>query len=86
MDTSQMGAAIVAAFVITRLVEAIIKPLWLRFKLDAFWLLYVALAIGAALGWFTEINALPVFGKFPVIGRGLTCLLIGLGQIGRAHV
>jgi len=79
MDISQLGAAIVAAFIIMKLVDAVIKPAWERLGLDSFWLLYVALVIGAGLGWFTGINALPVFGVTPLIGRVLTCLLIGLG-------
>jgi len=79
MDLQQLGAAIVAAFVVMKLVDALVRPIWDRFELDTFWLMYVALVIGAGLGWFTGINALPVFGVEPVVGRILTCLLIGLG-------
>ena len=79
MDIEQLGAAIAAAFVVYKLVEAVIEPIWTRYLLDRFWLLYIALAIGAPLGWFTGINALPVFGVAPVVGRVLTCLVIGLG-------
>jgi hypothetical protein len=79
MDMPALGTAIVAAFVIMRLTEAIIKPLWLRLNLDAFWLLYATLAIGAALGWFTGLNGFPLFPVSPLLGRLLTCLVIGLG-------
>ncbi|MBM3187681.1 MAG: hypothetical protein FJZ90_03055 [Chloroflexi bacterium] len=79
MDIEQLGAAIAAAFVVYKLVEAVIEPIWTRYLLDRFWLLYIALAIGAPLGWYTGINALPVFGVSPVVGRILTCLVIGLG-------
>jgi len=79
MDIEQLGAAIAAAFVVYKLVEAVIEPIWTRYLLDRFWLLYIALAIGAPLGWYTGINALPVFGVAPVVGRVLTCLVIGLG-------
>ncbi len=79
MDMQQLGAAIVAAFVVMKLVDAIVKPAWERAKLDSFWLLYVALVIGGGLGWFTGLNALPVFGEQPLVGRVLTCLLVGLG-------
>lgn len=79
MDVEALGAALVAAFVVMKLVDAIVRPLWVRAKLDTFWLAYVALIIGGALGWFTGINALPVFGIAPLVGRVLTCLAIGLG-------
>ena len=79
MDLQQLGAAIVAAFVVMQIINAVVRPLWDRFQLDTFWLLYVALGIGGALGWFTGINALPVFGVEPLVGRILTCLVIGLG-------
>ena len=79
MDIEQLGAAVAAAFVIYKLVGAVVTPLWERYGLDAFWLAYIALAIGAPLAWFTGINALPVFGVAPVVGRVLTCLIIGLG-------
>lgn len=79
MDIAQLGAAIVAAFVVRQLIEALVKPVWTRYQLDSFWLLYVALGIGAPLAWFTGLNALPVFGLAPVVGRVLTCLAVGLG-------
>jgi len=79
MDVEQLGAAIVAAFVVYKLIDAVVTPLWERAGLDKFWLLYVALVVGAPLGWFTGINAFPVFGVAPVVGRVLTCLVIGLG-------
>jgi len=79
MNIEILGVAVAAAWVLMKLVEAIISPLWDRFKLDRFWLLYVALAIGAPLGWFTGLDAFPVFAQAPVIGRVLTALVIGLG-------
>ena len=43
------------------------------------WLIYVALVLGAALGWFSEVNAFE--GLIPVlVGRIVTSLLIGGGS------
>lgn len=53
MDLGALGAALVAAFVIERLVEALVSPVWDKFALDRFWLLYVAWFIGSALAWAT---------------------------------
>lgn len=80
MDLAQLGAAIVAAFVIERLIDALVKPIWEHFALDKFWLLYVGAIGGGALAWATGLNALPVFGVSPVVGRVLTCLVVGLGS------
>jgi len=80
MNIELLGAAIVAAFVVMRLIETVVKPLWARAGLDPFWLCYVSLVIGGALGWFTAINAFPVFSPIePIVGRIVTCLFIGLG-------
>ena len=79
MDIGQFGAAIVAAFVVMRIIDQVFKPVWARLKWDSFWYPYLALGLGSALGWYTGINALPVFGVAPIVGRVLTCLTIGLG-------
>jgi len=79
MDFELLGAAAIAAFVIMRVVDALIKPFFERYELDKFWLQYIAAGIGAPLGWFTGINAFPVFATAPMVGRVITCLVIGLG-------
>lgn len=79
MDTGAIGAAVVAAIVLMRLVEQIVKPFFERYALDKFWLAYITLVVGGVLAWFTGLNALPVFAESPVVGRVLTCLIIGLG-------
>lgn len=78
MDLEQLGLAIVAAWVCTRLIEAIIKPLWAKAGLDAFYLAYVALGLGAAIGYATGLAAFPVVQVYWV-NRAVTCLVIGLG-------
>ena len=80
MDVGALGAALVAAFVIERLVEALVSPVWDKFALDRFWLLYIAWAVGGGLAWATGLNALPVFAESAVVGRVLTCMLVGLGS------
>lgn len=79
MDLEILGVAVIAAWAIMKFIDAIIKPIWARLEWDNFWLLYVALAIGAPLAWFTGLNAFPVFAEAPIIGRVLTCLAVGLG-------
>jgi len=78
MDFETLVTLAVGSFVVTRLIDLIVKPLWVRFNLDVFYLGYVSLGIGATLSWFTELNAFPIF-TVSVIGRVLTCLAGGLG-------
>jgi len=80
MNVEHLGLAALAAFVIERLVEALVKPLWTHLKLNPVWLLYVAWAIGSPLAWFTGLNAFPVFAESALVGRVLTCLAVGLGS------
>ena len=79
MNVELLGVAVMASFVIMKLIEAIVSPLWDRLGWDRFWLLYVGLAIGAGVGWFTGLNCFPVFAESPLLGRVLTTLVIGLG-------
>jgi len=78
MDFEALAAMVVTAFIITTIVEAIVKPIWERLHLDKFWILYVILVLGSALGWFTELNGFPIL-KEEIIGRILSSLAIGLG-------
>lgn len=80
MDFETLSAAIVAAFVLERLVDALVKPIWEHFELDNFWLLYIAWAIGSLGAYATGLNALPVFAAVPWVGRLLTCFVVGLGS------
>jgi len=80
INLEALVAALAGAWVIMRLIDALVKPLWEKFGLDKFWLQYVAIAIGGPLAWFTGINALPGFSVVvPVVGRVMTCLVIALG-------
>lgn len=79
MDLGKLAALIVVAWLVSRIVEVVVKPLWLRYKLDLFWLAYVAIPLGVLAGLATAVNAFPVFDRWPVVGRGLSVLVVGLG-------
>ena len=64
--------------VIQKLIEALVQPLFLKLKIDLWWLMYVSLVVGALFGWATALNAFPIFT--PVwVGRLLTALICGAG-------
>lgn len=79
MDLEQLGVAVVAAFVLMKLTEALLVPLWERLKWDRFYLLYVTVVICGGLAWFTGLNFLPIFAKASLVGRILSCLAMGFG-------
>ncbi len=79
MDLTSLAALVTVAWILMRTVEAAVKPAWAKLKLDPFWLLYVSIALGIPLGLATGINAFPVFSQWPLVGRILSALIVGLG-------
>jgi hypothetical protein len=78
---SNVGLVILLAFIVEVLVEHLVgKPLEVAApEMDRWWLIYVALVFGAALGWFALVNIFD--GLLPVmVGRILTAILVGGGS------
>jgi hypothetical protein len=73
--------ALFLAFVAEVLVEHLVgKPLEAATPLlPRWWLIYVSLVVGAALGWFFEANLFTALVVNPVVGRVVTAVLIGGG-------
>lgn len=80
MNLEVFAGLVMLMIVIMKLIDAIIKPLFVKLKWDTWWLLYVSLAVGFAVGWATGLNAFPIFGPgYEVVGRILTALVCGCG-------
>jgi hypothetical protein len=76
-----VGLVALLAFVVEILVEHLVgKPLEQASPMTSrWWLIYVSLVFGAALGWFAEVNVFD--GLIPVlVGRIVTSLLVGGGS------
>ena len=76
-----VALTILLAFVVEILVEHLVgKPLEQAAPMfPRWWLIYVSLVGGAALGWFSEVNIFE--GLIPVlVGRIVTSILIGGGS------
>ena len=76
------GLLAMAAFLATvtnRLVEGLIKPVFVKYKWDKDWLMYIAWAIGAALVLATGITLFPGVFVYPIVGQILTALVAGGG-------
>ena len=79
MDLDKFGSLVLLAWILMRVIDAVIKPGWEKAKLDSFWLQYVAITLGLALGYAARIDAFPVLEATPGVGLGLSCLVVGLG-------
>jgi hypothetical protein len=79
MDFAVLGTLAIVAWLVYKIMDAAIKPAWLKARLDPFWLVYVAVVLGAPLGWATGANAFPIFTAWPVVGRILSASIVGFG-------
>ena len=48
--------------------------------LNLWWLLYLALATGAAIAWFGNLNLFRGYLDHDLLGRVLSCILVGGGS------
>ena len=78
MDANLVTAAFLAT-ITNRLVEGLIKPVFVKYKLDKFWLMYIAWLIGTALVFATGINLFVGVFTDPIVGLILTALVAGGG-------
>jgi len=78
-SVATLTAALFLALVANRLVEALIVPIFERFKVDRFWLLYIAWVVGALLVAFTGANLFSTYIPDPLVGQILTAIVAGGG-------
>jgi hypothetical protein len=79
MDTQVFLALIVLSIIIEKLIAAIIQPIFVKFKWDTWYLLYVSFVVGGLLGWATGLNAFPTLFTVAWVGRLITSLACGAG-------
>ena len=73
--------AVVLGFMIlaNRLVSMLVTPIFDKYKLDKFWLMYVAWAFSGILVAFSQVNLFAEFIPSSVIGLVLTAVTAGGG-------
>lgn len=73
--------AIVAGFAVlaNRLIEFLVKPIFAHYKLDTFWLVYIAWVVGGALVFSTGVNLFASYIPNAAIGQALTAIVAGGG-------
>ena len=81
MPIDALVVGVLLAVVNTKLIDYLAAPLKQKFPdLDLWWLLYVSLVTGFAIGWFGNVNLFAAYVENVLLGRVLSSLLVGGGS------
>jgi len=65
----------------TKCIDFLAAPVRKQFPdLNLWWLLYLALATGAAIAWVAGVNLFAAYISDEILGRVLSCVLVGSGS------
>lgn len=78
-DVKVLGVVIGFMVLANRLVAMLVVPLFEKYGLDKFWIMYVAWVVSGIFVTFTQVNLFTVFIPNPVIGMVLTAIVAGGG-------
>ena len=79
-DVTLLGIVIGMMVLANRLVAMLITPLFEKYNLDKFWLMYPAWIISGVFVWFTGVNLFAAFIPNALIGQILTAIVAGGGS------
>lgn len=79
-DIQTLGIVIGFTVLANRLVAALVTPIFEKYKLDKFWLMFVSWAICGLLVWFSGVNLFGGYFATPLIGQILTAVVSGGGS------
>ena len=75
-----LAIALLLAIANQKIIDYLFAPVRQKFPdLDMWWVLYVALASGFALGWFSEVNLFAQYIPAVTAGRVISAVLVGGG-------
>ena len=78
---SEVVAVVIGFMVIAnRLVAALITPIFDKYELEKFWLMYVAWIFAGVFVWLTGVNLFESVIPDPLIGQILTAIVAGGGS------
>lgn len=64
-----------------KIIDYLAEPIRKRYPTaDLWWLVYLALATGAALAWVAQVNLFGAFIPDPLAGRVISCIAVGGGS------
>jgi hypothetical protein len=78
-DVVTLGIVIGMMVLANRLVAALITPIFDKYKLDHFWLMFVAWIISGVFVWLTGVNLFAPYIPNALIGQILTAIVAGGG-------
>lgn len=61
------------------LIDALVAPLFEKFQLDKFWLMYAAWIVSGVFVWFTGMNLFSAYIPSPAVGLIMTAIVAGVG-------
>ena len=68
------------ALVNERVVSAFVTPIFAKFNLDKFWLMYIAWLVGGVLVWLSGANIFAEYIPGELVGKLLTAFVAGGGS------
>ncbi len=78
-DVTVLGIVIGMMVLANRLVAALITPIFDKYELDHFWLMFVAWVISGVFVWLTGVNLFAPYIPNALIGQILTAVVAGGG-------
>jgi len=78
-DVTTLGVVIGMMVLANRLVAALVTPIFDKYNLDKFWLMYPSWILSGVFVWFTGLNLFAPFIPNALIGQILTAVVAGGG-------
>jgi hypothetical protein len=78
-DVTILGIVIGMMVLANRLVAALVTPIFDKYELDHFWLMFVAWIISGVFVWLTGVNLFAPYIPNALIGQILTAIVAGGG-------
>ena len=78
-DVTVLGIVVGMMVLANRLVAALITPIFDKYELDHFWLMFVAWIISGVFVWLTGVNLFAPYIPNALIGQILTAIVAGGG-------
>lgn len=79
-DIQVLGIVIGFMVLANRLVAALIRPIFDKYSLDPFWLMFVAWVVSGVLVWVSGVNLFTPYIPSELIGKILTAIVAGGGS------
>ena len=79
-DVTTLGVVIGMMVLANRLVAALVTPIFEKYSLDKFWLMYPSWILSGVFVWFTGLNLFAPFIPNALIGQILTAIVAGGGS------